>query len=143
MCPTCLSKQVRRSHFRLRDLPLLLLHAKPSRCMTCFRRFYEWPWFRNLIACGYSDLTRTNPLQRVHNAAASDTIRAETGLVTIVSEQLIPAPSGLEQRRKASLCRLSRFRNSAETRSKNPRSAPIIGASASAFSSLRTTRSPL
>lgn len=46
MCPTCLSKQVRRSHTRWRDLPMLLLHATPTRCMVCFRRFYNWPWLR-------------------------------------------------------------------------------------------------
>lgn len=45
MCPSCLSKQVRKSHLRWRDLPLLLLlRAPPSRCMICYRRFYAWPW---------------------------------------------------------------------------------------------------
>ena len=48
MCPTCLSKQVRKSHLRLRDLPLLLMQAKPSRCLACYRRFYAWPWLRNV-----------------------------------------------------------------------------------------------
>jgi hypothetical protein len=50
MCPTCLSKQVRKSHFRFRDLPYLLLQAKPSRCQSCHRRFYLWPWLLNLTA---------------------------------------------------------------------------------------------
>lgn len=48
MCPSCLSKHVRKSHLKLRDLPLLLMHATPTRCRTCYRRFYAWPWLRKV-----------------------------------------------------------------------------------------------
>jgi hypothetical protein len=49
MCPTCLSKDVRRSRkHRWQDIPVLAINGRPCRCRTCYRRFYDWPWFRNL-----------------------------------------------------------------------------------------------
>ncbi len=45
-CPVCQSTKIRDSRSRLRDLPLFLVRAKPTRCMACYRRFYLWGWFK-------------------------------------------------------------------------------------------------
>lgn len=45
-CPVCQSKNIRESRFRFRDIPFVLLRAKPNRCMACYRRFYTWNWLQ-------------------------------------------------------------------------------------------------
>lgn len=42
-CPTCFdSSDLRRSHMRARDLPMVLIGMHVYRCLTCYKRFYTW-----------------------------------------------------------------------------------------------------
>lgn len=42
-CPSCFDVDaIRRSHSRLRDVPLRLIGMRAYRCLQCYRRFYAW-----------------------------------------------------------------------------------------------------
>jgi hypothetical protein len=40
-CPSCLSRNCRRSRFRWYDWGIAMLLQQPFRCHTCFHRFYR------------------------------------------------------------------------------------------------------
>ena len=42
-CPSCFDgESVRRSHFRIRDVPFRLIGMHTYRCLLCYRRFRAW-----------------------------------------------------------------------------------------------------
>jgi hypothetical protein len=44
VCPHCNSTQLHASRSRWNDIAARALFAHPFRCLTCYSRFYVWPW---------------------------------------------------------------------------------------------------
>ena len=43
ICPGCFDgESVRPSHFRVRDVPFMLVGLRTYRCLLCYRRFRAW-----------------------------------------------------------------------------------------------------